>query len=181
MGDPYWKYGAAASTAPSSSDRGHEAKANFPGYLSSETSTLTNYNSYSSFDLRAGSSDFLRKDLQSRPGAYGVDDITGIGAVSGAKGYPSSFEDPDRLVRYRDVASGISPGIPDVGYERPNSLRRPDSNPIPAAESNVLFVDGLPTDCTRRELGHLFRPFIGFREIRVVHKEARRVSFHLFL
>lgn len=27
----------------------------------------------------------------------------------------------------------------------------------------------------------LFRPFIGFREIRVVHKEPRRVSFHLFL
>lgn len=40
---------------------GHVAKVNFPGYLSSET--MTNYNSYSSFDQRAGSSDFLRKDV----------------------------------------------------------------------------------------------------------------------
>lgn len=47
----------------SSTVTGHEPKANFPGYLSSETSTLTNYNSYSSFDPRAGSSDFLRKDV----------------------------------------------------------------------------------------------------------------------
>ncbi|XP_011100490.1 RNA-binding protein 1-like isoform X2 [Sesamum indicum] len=174
MGDPYWRYSAAAPAAPpSSSDR---------GYLPSEVSTLTNYYPYSSRDLRAASSDFPQKDiLPSRAGAYGVDDFAGIrsepgisGLTAGTsfKGYPSSFEDPSLLVRQRDVAPGTSPGIPDATYE--NSMRRADGPPVPAGESNILFVDGLPTDCTRREIGHLFRPFIGFREIRVVHKEPRR-------
>ncbi|KAG8381781.1 hypothetical protein BUALT_Bualt05G0008300 [Buddleja alternifolia] len=216
MADPYWRY---AAVPPPSSERGNIPKPSFPGYLSSDTSALTNYNPYSSNDLRGASSDFLQKDiLPSRPGAYGIDDIGGIrsepgvsGLIAGAsiKVYPSSFEDPNLLVRRRDIASGTSPGIPDVTYERPNSIRRTEGPPVPAAESNVLFVDGLPTDCTRRELGRilavlvtfyvflsfsgkkaslfefaalvlvvpnidLFRPFIGFRELRVVHKEPRR-------
>ncbi|KAL0447371.1 UNVERIFIED_CONTAM: RNA-binding protein 2 [Sesamum latifolium] len=178
MADPYWRYSAAAPAAPpSSSDRGSIPKPSFPGYLPSEASTLTNYNPYSSRDLRAASSDFLQKDiLPSRAGAYGVDDFAGIRSEPGVsgltagtsfKGYPSSFEDPSLLARQRDVAPGTSPGIPDVTYERPNSMRRVDGPPVSAGESNILFVDGLPTD-------YLFRPFIGFREIRVVHKEPRR-------
>ncbi|KAH6831105.1 hypothetical protein C2S53_009300 [Perilla frutescens var. hirtella] len=183
MGDPYRRYSGGGGGRPSSSEIGHMPKANFPGYLS-ETSTLTNFNTSSSIDPRTASSDFLHKDvLPSRPGAYGVDDIPSVRVEPGISrllagasynGYPSSFEDPNLSVRHRDVASGINPGIPDVGYDRPNSMTRTDGNPLPAAESNILFIDGLPTDCTRREIGHLFRPFIGFREIRVVHKEPRR-------
>nr|GEY30814.1 hypothetical protein [Tanacetum cinerariifolium] len=41
--------------------------------------------------------------------------------------------------------------------------------------SNVLFVEGLPTDCTRREVSHLFRPFAGLKDIKVVHKLAKTV------
>ncbi|KAL1557296.1 RNA-binding protein 2-like isoform X2 [Salvia divinorum] len=207
MGDPNWRYAAGDGDGarPSPSEVGHipqatfpgylssepkttfpgylssEPKATFPGYLSPETSTLANLNAYSSVNPRTASTDFLHKDiLQSRPRAYGVDDIPSIRAdpgiselVAGSryKGYPSSFEDPNLSVRHRDVASGISTVIPDVvGYDQP----RTDGNPVPTAESNILFVDGLPTDCTRREMGHLFRPFIGFREIRLVHKEPRR-------
>ncbi|KAL0297198.1 UNVERIFIED_CONTAM: hypothetical protein Sradi_6771900 [Sesamum radiatum] len=166
MGDPYWRYSATAPAAPpSSSDRGSIPKPSFPGYLPSEVSTLTNYNPYSSRDLRAASSDFLQKDiLPSRAGAYGVDDFAGIrsepgvsGLIAGTsfKGYPSSLEDPSLLVRQQDVAPGTSPGIPDVTYERPNSMRRADGPPVPAGESNILFVDGLPTDCTRREIGRI--------------------------
>ncbi|KAG6417083.1 hypothetical protein SASPL_119233 [Salvia splendens] len=200
MGDPYWRYatGDGAGGRPSSSEVGHisqatfpgylsseptltfpgylssEPKATFPGYLSPETSTLANINAYSSVNPRTASADFLRKDiLPSRPGTYAVDDIPSIradpsisGLIAGAryKGYPSSFEDPNLSVHHRDVASGISTVIPDVvGYDQP----RTDGNPVPTAESNILFVDGLPTD-------YLFRPFIGFREIRLVHKEPRR-------
>ncbi|KAL1557297.1 RNA-binding protein 2-like isoform X1 [Salvia divinorum] len=186
MGDPNWRYAAGDGDGarPSPSEVGYlssEPKATFPGYLSPETSTLANLNAYSSVNPRTASTDFLHKDiLQSRPRAYGVDDIPSIRAdpgiselVAGSryKGYPSSFEDPNLSVRHRDVASGISTVIPDVvGYDQP----RTDGNPVPTAESNILFVDGLPTDCTRREMGHLFRPFIGFREIRLVHKEPRR-------
>ncbi|XP_057776209.1 RNA-binding protein 2-like isoform X2 [Salvia miltiorrhiza] len=195
MGDPYWRYPGAGGR-PSSSEIGHvpqatfpgylssEPQATFPGYLSSETSTLANYNAYSSVDPRTASSDFLHKDIiSSRSGAYGIDDIPSVraepditGLVAGAsyRGYPSSYEDPNVSVRQRDVASGINAVNPDVGYDKPSSITRTDGNTVPAAESNILFIDGLPTDCTRREIGHLFRPFIGFREIRLVHKEPRR-------
>ncbi|KAL6556688.1 hypothetical protein OROGR_005976 [Orobanche gracilis] len=100
--------------------------------------------------------------------------ISGLTAGASVRGYQTSFEDPNLLGQQRGAGPG--PGIADVGFEKPNSLRRPVGHPLEAGVemSNILFVDGLPTDCTRRELGHLFRPFIGFRELRVVHKEPRR-------
>ncbi|CAK9136661.1 unnamed protein product, partial [Ilex paraguariensis] len=166
--------------------KGNIPTPSFPGYLSSEASALTSHHLWNSNDLRGSASDFLRKDiLPSRPGAYVVDDIAGVGvhpepvlgglsAAASFRGYPSPLEDPSLLGQRRDVALGISPGIPDIINERPDSLRKADLPSAAVGESNILFVDGLPTDCSRRELGHLFRPFIGFREIRVVHKEPRR-------
>ncbi|KAM7490577.1 hypothetical protein LguiA_033498 [Lonicera macranthoides] len=181
MGDPYWRYAAAAGSADPG---GTIPRSNFPGFLSNETSILTTpHYLWSTNHLPAASSDYLQKDiLSSRPGAYGVDELAGIGVhpesafaglTSGAsiKGYPSPLEDPSLR---REAALGIAPGIPDIINERPSSLRKIDGLPGAEVESNVLFVDGLPTDCSRREVGHLFRPFIGFREIRVVHKEPRR-------
>ncbi|KAK2980121.1 hypothetical protein RJ640_019544 [Escallonia rubra] len=178
MADPYWRYGASA-------DRGSIARQSFPGYLTSEAPTIATHHAYNPSDLLGTSSDYFQKDiLPMRHMAYGVDDIAGIGVraepalgglTSGAsiKGYPS-LADPTLLSQRRDIGVGISPGIPDMINERPESLGKVDGLPAATAESNVLFVDGLPNDCSRREVGHLFRPFIGFREIRVVHKEPRR-------
>ncbi|KAL2926409.1 RNA-binding protein 1 [Bienertia sinuspersici] len=136
-------------------------------------------------DLRGSSIDPLSTDvLPLRSRAYGLDDISGFvarsepiaGGLTGgmsARGY-ASLEDPLLISQRRDVSLGISPvppGNPDMIYERPISQRRVDGL---ERESNVLFVDGLPTDCTRREVGHIFRPFIGFKDIKVIHKEPRR-------
>ncbi|CAA2997606.1 RNA-binding 1-like isoform X1 [Olea europaea subsp. europaea] len=197
MGEPYWRYGGGGvgSAAhpppllPSSADRvaytGSIHPPSFPGYLSSEAAILPTRKPYSSNGLQGSFSDFTQKDiLPSRPGVYGIDDTAGVrhesglnGSMSGAsiKPYPS-LEDPNLLGHPRVAAPRISPGIPDATNERPNSVRRVESNQVPAGESNILFVDGLPNDCTRREIGHLFRPFIGFRELRVVHKEPRRTG-----
>ncbi|GMH11826.1 hypothetical protein Nepgr_013667 [Nepenthes gracilis] len=87
--------------------------------------------------------------------------------------YPSPIEDPNLINQRQNVPMGISPHIPDVTYERPDSLLRVDGLHAPVDKSNILFVDGLPSDCTRREVGHIFRPFIGFKDIKVVHKEPR--------
>ncbi|CAM6127904.1 unnamed protein product [Calypogeia fissa] len=46
---------------------------------------------------------------------------------------------------------------------------------LPPDAASTLFVDGLPLDCSRREAAHIFRPFIGFKEVRLVHKDAKRV------
>ncbi|XP_042506586.1 RNA-binding protein 1-like isoform X2 [Macadamia integrifolia] len=45
--------------------------------------------------------------------------------------------------------------------------------PLPPGASNTLFVEGLPKDCTRREVSHIFRPFAGFKEVRIVTKKYK--------
>lgn len=45
--------------------------------------------------------------------------------------------------------------------------------PLPPDASNTLFIEGIPTDCERREVSHIFRPFVGFQEVRLVNKEPR--------
>ncbi|KAL5224317.1 hypothetical protein ABZP36_010956 [Zizania latifolia] len=44
---------------------------------------------------------------------------------------------------------------------------------LPPDASNTLFIEGIPTDCACREVSHIFRPFVGFREVRLVNKEPR--------
>ncbi|XVE58319.1 hypothetical protein DITRI_Ditri04bG0160700 [Diplodiscus trichospermus] len=45
--------------------------------------------------------------------------------------------------------------------------------PLPPDASSTLFVEGLPSDCTCREVSHIFRPFVGYKEVRLVTKEPR--------
>ncbi|KAK8628596.1 hypothetical protein V6N13_009183 [Hibiscus sabdariffa] len=48
-----------------------------------------------------------------------------------------------------------------------------DTVPLPPDASNTLFVEGLPPDSTRREVAHIFRPFVGYKEVRLVSKEYK--------
>ncbi|XP_026384809.1 RNA-binding protein 1-like [Papaver somniferum] len=54
-------------------------------------------------------------------------------------------------------------GLPSIKQEIPLLLDA----------SNTLFVEGLPAFCTRREVAHIFLPFVGFKEVRLVSKESR--------
>ncbi|KAM1224030.1 hypothetical protein ACFX2G_043944 [Malus domestica] len=183
MGDPYRIY----FTSP---ERDSVARPSFPGYLSSETPSLLFNPTIPSTDTqRSYASDFLQGDIRSMTtgtGVYAVDDAGGLrfrhepvlGVTAGAStnGYSSLLEVPSLISQRQDVAVvSISPNVPaDISLERPTgSSRNADGLPV-KGESNVLFVDGLPTDCTRREVSHIFRPFVGFKDIRVVHKEPRR-------
>ncbi|KAG7037705.1 RNA-binding protein 2 [Cucurbita argyrosperma subsp. argyrosperma] len=182
--DAYTRYAASADRA------GSVARSGLSNY--SEAPPLTSYPNSTSIDPWRIPPDYLLKELQtdsSGPGTYGYTDVGGIrnypepvigGVTSGvsATGNTSPFHDAQARQRH-DIAVGSSPGLmamADTGHEKANSLglRNPERVPISAQESNILFVDGLPTDCTRREVGHLFRPFIGYKDIRVVHKEPRR-------
>ncbi|GMP70649.1 hypothetical protein CsSME_00029417 [Camellia sinensis var. sinensis] len=79
-----------------------------------------------------------------------------------------------------------------------------DGRPLPSDASSTLFVEGLPANCTRREVSRIlsqydnfysfnallyifslylcsltwvvdiFRPFVGYKEVRLVTKEPRR-------
>ncbi|XP_022854548.1 uncharacterized protein LOC111375867 isoform X1 [Olea europaea var. sylvestris] len=168
MGDTDWRYGGGgvgpSALLPSSADGGSILPPSFPGYSSSEAAILSTRNLYSSNSLQGSFSDFTQKDiLSSRPGAYGIDDTASVHHESGLNGskagasikpYPS-LQDPSLLGHPRVAAPSISPGIPDVTYERPNSVRGVEGNQVTSGESNILFVDGLLSDCTRREIGRI--------------------------
>ncbi|XP_061342021.1 RNA-binding protein 2-like isoform X2 [Gastrolobium bilobum] len=49
----------------------------------------------------------------------------------------------------------------------------PETVPLPSDASSTLYVEGLPSDSSRREVAHIFRPFVGYREVRLVSKESK--------
>eukprot|EP00249_Psilotum_nudum_P017066 c26139_g1_i3 orf=256-954(+) len=70
-----------------------------------------------------------------------------------------NVERPNHVVR--QMAPFIIQGVP--GF-------------LPLDASPTLYVEGLPNDCTRREASHVFRPFVGFKEVRLVNREPKRVG-----
>ncbi|XP_031374083.1 RNA-binding protein 2-like [Punica granatum] len=56
------------------------------------------------------------------------------------------------------------------------SMGREAAAPLPPDASSTLYVEGLPSNCTRSEVAHIFRPFVGFKEVRLVSKESKHVS-----
>ncbi|XP_039822714.1 mediator of RNA polymerase II transcription subunit 15-like isoform X2 [Panicum virgatum] len=45
---------------------------------------------------------------------------------------------------------------------------------LPKDATSTVYVDGLPNNCTRREVAHIFRQYMGFREVRLVNKGSSR-------
>ena len=92
--------------------------------------------------------------LPLRSGDYVLDDFArigsqvtpGVGVAAGASVRAfTPLEDP--TLGRRDVALGVKPAI------IPDPLSKPEG--LPADESNILFVDGLPNDCRRREVARI--------------------------
>ncbi|XP_010519382.1 PREDICTED: RNA-binding protein 2-like [Tarenaya hassleriana] len=77
------------------------------------------------------------------------------------------------------VSPDLAPDGPSVGFggrSPMDSRGRPGREgilPLPPDASNTLYVEGLPPDCKRREVAHIFRPFVGYREVRLVNKEDK--------
>jgi hypothetical protein len=122
----------------------------------------------------------LQAPLQSR--AYGLDGSAGVTnpALPGLSGLPARararapgpcpLEDPPLPGRSglapakaqvedpalaRSSSLGKSAGILDVEHHKPlSNLDGPSED-----ESNILFVDGLPSDCTRREVARILHSF----------------------
>ncbi|KAH8492229.1 hypothetical protein H0E87_021701 [Populus deltoides] len=83
-------------------------------------------------------------------------------------GVPSHPVDDTRMVSMGPMDPGAS--VKDRSL-RMGSGRSEVS--LPPDASSTLFVEGLPSDCTRREVSHIFRPFVGYKEVRLVSKESR--------
>ncbi|GMI82975.1 hypothetical protein like AT1G21320 [Hibiscus trionum] len=86
--------------------------------------------------------------------------------------------DPPVTGRHVYAASDLVPNRQNVGYgnQLPGDamlrLGR-DTVPLPPDASTTLYVEGLPSDSTKREVAHIFRPFVGYKEVRLVSKEFK--------
>ncbi|ESQ27426.1 hypothetical protein EUTSA_v10019060mg [Eutrema salsugineum] len=62
-----------------------------------------------------------------------------------------------------------------LGFDPQESVDRRNREPLPLPPdaSNTLYVEGLPSNCSRREVAHIFRPFVGYREVRLVTKDSK--------
>ena len=45
--------------------------------------------------------------------------------------------------------------------------------PIPFNATNTVYVEGVPLDATEREVAHIFRPFPGYKSVRLIPREKR--------
>ena len=54
---------------------------------------------------------------------------------------------------------------------------------VPKDATNGLYIDGIPNDATEREVAHIFRPFPGFIDVRLIKKQAPsgRVYYYCFI
>ncbi|AES73424.1 RNA recognition motif [Medicago truncatula] len=152
MTDPYYPY-----PTPAPSDGASFARSSYAGYIPSEAPSLASPLPKST-DFPGYGSDYLNKDVSLfRMEPYGVDDTRGsrVHSEHNATSY-NPLEDVD-LSTKRDALLGVSTGVPDpiANNERSISKSNYDALPVSAAESNILFVGGLPKDCTRREVGRI--------------------------
>ena len=76
--------------------------------------------------------------------------LAGLSGLAPARALgPSILEEPSVMGRSSSLGKGA--GIPDVERHSPlPNFDGPSEN-----ESNILFVDCLPTDCTRREVARI--------------------------
>ncbi|KAE9617420.1 putative RNA recognition motif domain-containing protein [Lupinus albus] len=105
--------------------------------------------------------------------------ISALGLGRGAGGFPGhSFVDPSVMGHHGGGGPDLIPNGRGVNYGGPlpvDAVPRPrhETIPLPPDASSTLYVEGLPSDCTKREVAHIFRPFVGYREVRLVSKESK--------
>ncbi|XP_044510996.1 RNA-binding protein 2-like [Mangifera indica] len=95
----------------------------------------------------------------------------GLGSISvvdsGVTGHPGAIgRDMVSNGRSRNLDDGLSvETMTRLGHE---------TLPLPPDASNTLYVEGFPPDTTRREVAHIFRPFVGYKEVRLVSKGSKQ-------
>ncbi|KAK4751960.1 hypothetical protein SAY87_020758 [Trapa incisa] len=118
-------------------------------------------------------------------GSFGGSAVSVVGGGSGlARSGPGamsslSVAEPTAMARPGLVVADLAPNSRNSGFSghhlvediMPMSGREPVH--LPPNATSTLFVEGLPTDCTQREVAHIFRPFVGYKEVRLVTKESK--------
>ncbi|KAK4788564.1 hypothetical protein SAY86_019883 [Trapa natans] len=104
---------------------------------------------------------------------------SGSGTAGGSFGMIPSFSKVNHtsMVHHGPLVQDL-PNSLNIGYggQLPIDIAHmPGQEPVhlPPSASSTLYVEGLPPDTTRREVAHIFRPFVGYKEVRLVNKESK--------
>ncbi|KAL3574753.1 hypothetical protein D5086_022854 [Populus alba] len=171
MADSYWRYAGDSRQPPPQSMSSLTGKRPRIDYDIPSGRDLSNY--YSRDDdrgalhvIRDSDSIGASYDRYLRSGT--ISSYGGGQSARAMSGVPSHPVDDTRMVSMGPMDPGAS--VKDRSL-RMGSGRSEVS--LPPDASSTLFVEGLPSDCTRREVSHIFRPFVGYKEVRLVSKESR--------
>lgn len=171
MADSYWRYAGDSRQPPPQSMSSLTGKRPRIDYDIPSGRDLSNY--YSRDDDRGA----LRviRDSDSIGASY--DRYLHSGTISSYGGGQSARAISGVPARPVDDLRMVSMGSMDPGSSVKDRSMRTGSGrsevSLPPDASSTLFVEGLPSDCTRREVSHIFRPFVGYKEVRLVSKESR--------
>ncbi|XP_062120044.1 RNA-binding protein 1-like [Humulus lupulus] len=167
MADSYWRY-SDPRQPPSSAIPGKRSRPDYDGLSSHD---LPNYfpreddrGTIRVRDTESINASYDRYLRSTQVASYGGGQPTRL--MSG--GIPNRTVDDPRLMGVGGVDPGATIKDRSLGY----GGGRPEV-PLPPDASSTLFVEGLPANCTRREVAHIFRPFVGYKEVRLVSKESR--------
>ncbi|CAI9115693.1 OLC1v1016670C1 [Oldenlandia corymbosa var. corymbosa] len=115
--------------------------------------------------------------LQSSQLSHNSGDVSnyggGLRGVAGSTALPTR----DRIGAGRTGMLGAEPAPSrrtEFSSHLPDEVARPrDTLPLPPDASSTLYIEGLPSDSSKREVAHIFRPFVGYKEVRLVPKESK--------
>ncbi|KAI3408101.1 uncharacterized protein J3R85_020432 [Psidium guajava] len=112
------------------------------------------------------------------PGEASTYGSVGMGRTIGGGMPGAPVGDPSMMSRPGPLAPDMAPNGRNAGFGGPlpmEAMGRPgrETVPLPPDASSTLYVEGLPPDSTKREVAHIFRPFVGYKEVRLVIKESK--------
>ncbi|BFG23555.1 hypothetical protein CerSpe_098290 [Prunus speciosa] len=171
MADAYWRYSDARQPPPSAmnsvvgkrprSDYDAHGGHDLPSYYSHEDDRGSLRGIRDTDSINASYDRYLRSaQMPSYSGGQSARTLSG--------GLPGRSVDDPRMMGM----GGVDPGAPVKDRVLGMGSGRPEA-PLPPGATSTLFVEGLPPNCTRREVAHIFRPFVGYKEVRLVSKESR--------
>ena len=71
-------------------------------------------------------------------------------------------------------AGGYAAQPPALAAAAPTGPPRAPPRPLAREATDTLYVDGFPPDASKREVAHVFRPFTGYRSVRLQIKDSKK-------
>lgn len=167
-----------------------------PGYLGQHVDLVGPRVIKETNDIGSAYDRYLQNVQRSSLGSGEVSRMAGAGlkAFDGGLAEPTTYTDSMPLTRSgisgaslatNGLPVGLDIQIPVSAVARPGHDTLPfplvdsvprssrERLPLPPDATSTLYVEGLPSDCKKREVAHIFRPFVGYKEVRLVVKESK--------